>query len=426
MKKLFSIIPLLIFALIFGFACTGTGLKVEATEPKPDIAATEQNSNIEIEKLIENLKDKDSKVRKKSAEALGSIGDMRAVEPLIEALKDEDENVRENAAKALGQIKDVKAVEPLIVALEDKDSGVRRYAAAALGNIGDAKAVESLIEALKVGDFYDITWGNAKFDEDAREAARDALVNIGEPAVESLIDVLKGEDSNIKKYAAMALGQIGDLKALEPLIKALSDEEDVVRFNAAQALINIGDSRAVGPLIIALDDEISGVRWSAAMALGNIGDTRAVEPLMEALGDKDDIVQANAANALGMIGEPAIDSLFKALEDINRDVRINAAKALGYINDPSVVEFLIGALKDKNLEIIAGAYSFFIHRGEEGTEAILIEALNKYGDKGMATSFLNCGNAQLEQAAYTWATSHGYTVTEFPIGGSGPTWGANK
>ncbi len=59
---------------------------------------------------------------------------------------------------------------------------------------------------------------------------------------------------------------------------------------------------------------------------------------------------------------------------------MRVAKALGYINEPSVVEFLTGALKDKKLDIIAGAYYFFIHRGEEGTEAILIEALNKYGD----------------------------------------------
>jgi HEAT repeat protein len=38
------------------------------------------------------------------AEALGKIGDTRAVEPLIAALKDEDERVRRVAAEALEQI----------------------------------------------------------------------------------------------------------------------------------------------------------------------------------------------------------------------------------------------------------------------------------------------------------------------------------
>jgi len=41
----------------------------------------------------------------------------------------------------------------------------------------------------------------------------------------------------------------------------------------------------------------------------------------------------------------------------------------------------------------------------------------------MATSYLNCGNSELEQAAHKWATSHGYTVTELPIDGSGLKWG---
>jgi len=211
--------------------------------------------------------------------------------------------------------------------------------------------------------------------------------------------------------------------SIEQLIEALGDEDSNVREKTAMALGQIGDARAVEPLIEVLWDKDISVRWCAAAALGIIGDSRAIEPLIKALGDKNDIVRKNAANALGIIGEPATEALFKALEDKNRDVRINAAKALGCIDEPNVVEFLIGALKDKNLEIIAGAYSFFIHRGEADTEAILIEALNEYGDNGMATSYLNCGNSQLEQAAHTWATSHGYTITEFPIGGDSLSWG---
>ena len=39
-----------------------------------------------------------------AAEALGKIGDERAVDPLTEALKDEDSPVREEAARALERI----------------------------------------------------------------------------------------------------------------------------------------------------------------------------------------------------------------------------------------------------------------------------------------------------------------------------------
>ena len=67
-------------------------------------------------------------------------------------------------------------------------------------------------------------------------------------------------------------------------------------------------------------------------------------------------------------------------------------------------------MKDNNLEVVAGAYPFFIRRGEGGTEAVLIKALNKYGTKKMAEDFLNCGNYQLESAAFSWASRRGYTI----------------
>ena len=131
MKRLIPIIPLLILALIFGFACTGTGLEVENTEPKP---------NFNIESLIEDLEDENSNTRESAAMLLGNTGDSQAVEPLIEALKDEDDDVRQWAARALGNIGDSRAVEPLIEALEDEDYNVRISAAGALGNIGDSRA----------------------------------------------------------------------------------------------------------------------------------------------------------------------------------------------------------------------------------------------------------------------------------------------
>lgn len=83
------------------------------------------------------------------AEALGKLGDTRAVEPLIAALQDEDVELRRAAAQALGEIGDSRAVEPLIAALRDKDIELRRVAARALGEIEDAQAVEPLLATLE-------------------------------------------------------------------------------------------------------------------------------------------------------------------------------------------------------------------------------------------------------------------------------------
>lgn len=151
----------------------------------------------EIQLLISALKDKEgADVRWRAAEALGNIGDVKAVEPLIEALKDknEEEGVRWVATKALGNISG--AVEQLIEVLKKtEEAKAREYAANALGNIGNAKGVDPLIEALKD----------------------------------------KNNEFRVRMNAAKALGKIGDVKAVEPLKEAQKDDIEAVRENAKAA-----------------------------------------------------------------------------------------------------------------------------------------------------------------------------------------------
>jgi HEAT repeat protein len=74
-----------------------------------------------------------------------------AVSDLLEALGDDHWMVREVAAQALGLIGDLRAVEPLLrKAKADRDMGVRESCIKALGEFGDARAVEVLVEAVNV------------------------------------------------------------------------------------------------------------------------------------------------------------------------------------------------------------------------------------------------------------------------------------
>ncbi|WP_440949662.1 HEAT repeat domain-containing protein [Methanosphaerula subterraneus] len=59
------------------------------------------------------LVDPDPATRWKGAEALGRLGDPRAVDDLIGALQDEDRLVRKKAVWALGSIGDSRAIPPL-------------------------------------------------------------------------------------------------------------------------------------------------------------------------------------------------------------------------------------------------------------------------------------------------------------------------
>jgi len=142
-----------------------------------------------------------------------------------------------------------------------------------------------------------------------------ALGEIGDPrAVEPLIATLQSEKSDVRQAAVRALGKLGDLHAVEPLIGALGDQATsswgryYVQEVAAEALGRLGDHRATEPLIIALKGEDSHMRRTAAEALGKLGDSCAVKPLIAALKDQTEDwegryhVREAAAAALERIG----------------------------------------------------------------------------------------------------------------------------
>jgi HEAT repeat protein len=194
-------------------------------------------------------------VRRAAAEALGQIGDPRAVEALTSALDDESAAARQAAAEALGQIGDPDAVEPLIGALNDQNAKVRVAAAAALDGLA---------------------WSP---DRGATGAA---------------YWVAKGQWKKCVKIAA-----------IEPLIAVLRDDRvmEIRDAPATRTLVKIG-ARAGGPLIGSLNDQNGNVRQAAAEALGQIGDPRAVEPLIGVLNDANEKVRRATAEALSRICDP--------------------------------------------------------------------------------------------------------------------------
>ncbi len=75
-------------------------------------------------------------VRYSAAEALGIVGDHRAVPPLIEASRDPRPLLRRAVVSSLGLLRDSRAIPTLLQALEDEDAQVRLHAADGLARIG--------------------------------------------------------------------------------------------------------------------------------------------------------------------------------------------------------------------------------------------------------------------------------------------------
>jgi len=208
----------------------------------------------------------------------------------------------------------------------------------------------------------------------------------------SLIQKLQNSHRNARAQAARELGKIKDGRAVQPLINALKDKDSYVRGQVVEALGEIKDARAVDSLITTLKDEdYLYVRQETVKALGKMKDGRAVQTLINALNDEYPDVREEAVKALIEIGIPAIEPLNHAI-------------------------------KGNNLRVVADAHYFFICIGEPDTETVLVEALQKYGTKRMAIDFIDCGNIQLEEAAYKWAESHGYKIKESIDVSKGPKW----
>jgi hypothetical protein len=198
-----------------------------------------------------------------SISELGKIGSPKAVEILCKiAGRDADWRTQE-ALDALVGIGD-PAVGGLSLMLSGWGTGWNKdskfYAASALEKIGSPKAIKALCKELT----QDISI------ENSRACARHALVNIGSPAVEELCLTLNKKDC-IRAYAAIALGEIGDARAIEPLRKRLQHIDNPIQRFVSWAFlekINFG----YGVCLTKWDWEIDSLRkallkcgWSPTM-----------------------------------------------------------------------------------------------------------------------------------------------------------------
>lgn len=126
----------------------------------------------------------------------------------VRAYLDSDDPVLQTSAR-LKVAEHDKDTGYLIELLQTGDYQMQEAAAAALGRVGDPAAVNALEAALHSGH-ANIT-----------RAALEALTNIGDPAVSALLHYLQEENPWRRKSAALALGKVGNARALGPLKEAL-------------------------------------------------------------------------------------------------------------------------------------------------------------------------------------------------------------
>jgi HEAT repeat protein len=230
-------------------------------------------------------------------QALGKIGDVRAVEALLSAHEDND--LRASTTRALGKLEDVRAAEAVVSAARDRHFTYPTEAFLSAAKIlvrgGDSRAVEPLIAALEADSLG------------VRVAAAEGLGQIGDKrAVEPLIALLGDKEVKIRQASVRALGQIGDGRAVEPILNTIAQREDVV-----DALVQIG-RRDAEPLV-------------SALIYGELPQKRIIVDVLDKLDWKPDKDEAGASywatkghpSLCVQIGEPAVGPLIEALDSNN-------------------------------------------------------------------------------------------------------------
>ena len=231
--------------------------------------------------------------RREACYQLGKIGDIQAVEYLLNALNDDTFSVHRAAITALGAIGDTRAVEPLVEKLRSHDVWIRKAAIDALLQFG-SEAVNSILPLL------------SSESPGVRESAVTTLGLIGDPqTTEAIKALLQDPDTQVSLAASNALAHLDQSSAVSSLIEKSASSDFFVQTQAKQAILEIG-SPALPALIAGLESDNIEIRRSCADILGLMKDEEAILPLINALSDSDEVTRKMAAVALGAIGEPAL------------------------------------------------------------------------------------------------------------------------
>jgi HEAT repeat protein len=148
------------------------------------------------------------------------------------------------------------------------------------------------------------------------------------PELLQLFEDAEKDDPRVRRYLALALGRIGDARAVPALLKVVAQS---------------------GP------DADSETLIYSIWALGALKDTAALPELRRLAAAEDAGVRKATVHALGALpGEAARERLVASLQDPVEDVRWNAALALARRGDATAAPVLRGMLDRRHLDDVAG------------------------------------------------------------------------
>lgn len=361
-------------------------------------------------------------MNKEIAHALGAIGDAQATPTLLRLLKARDNYVKIEAVNALGAMKAKTAVDTLLelATSETGEPFISKKAIQALGNIGDPKAVPVLVKMMfkerrgvsfyvessfalyQIGPasvpalipvvsgedkaFMAWTKENGVIEPAVYAKAAQVLADLhahAKPAEPALIkqlsyDIGYLEQLLVRMKAADALGRMRSTAAVPVLSKMLDEPEASTRTEYIRALVRIGDPSAVPALVKAAQKGSWNAREPAIVGIAMLG-SEAELPTLEKLASteeathtaycktdaehelcKDAAASAKKQSATILAYTSRVKAAAecksdhacwsKKLDDSDAGVRERAAFELGRSGNAQYTQLLVKRLADQNLD----------------------------------------------------------------------------
>jgi HEAT repeat protein len=311
------------------------------------------------------LRDRSDLFRAACAEALGQLGDERALQMLMQvALRDPAPIVRSQAATAAALIGGTVAVDVLVAALGDPDYATR------------LRALEAF-ESMRLSDTSPLEKALGDSNAEVRRRASLALERLG--YLDRIVEQLASPDKKARAASYAALLQLGRAGVVEAIVGRLRHESMQVRAAIAKAC---GELRAerVGPALIeALDDPAWPVRATLCESIGQLRPTQGGPALVAMLADPEESVREAAATALATYAGTDLKLNGAAIRVVfdsgNIPVRLAMLAIAHHLDDPDVRQLLVDATHDSSEAVRLRAVANLVGRPNAAAIPALVAAL---------------------------------------------------
>ncbi|KAB1440365.1 HEAT repeat domain-containing protein [Pseudodesulfovibrio senegalensis] len=345
-----------------------------------------------VDALVKALDKASDLVASMIIDALGEMGNVKAVTMLLRRMEDSPTALRNKIVKAVVNILGGKSLtlltnderekfrQYLLVALKDEDEEIQDAAIQGLAYVGGEQAARGILSIAakldqdrdqdrlaqiianlsKIGLTEALKDAVASDDKDLAQVAVQALALVAEDSADEVcsifMDVFWDLGLYVQRQLISVLADVAGDGATDFFVDVLERHDDGTVLKGAVGFLGVKMRKAdvVDRIFPLLDHQYDDVKEAALEALISINGSEVRERFVAMASSQEPIQRLMAVYALGKIGEPEnIVQLEMALEDELPDIRKVAVEAIAQLCEGTCgwAPHVLGRLEDENKDV---------------------------------------------------------------------------